>query len=86
MKNDLWDDWEDFIKQGSVGTLEPGEMTSSMMARKTGKLESTCARLLKKLVDDGKATRRWVMDNGAKIYAYRMVKSSHDERRKKKTA
>lgn len=74
MKDDaFFKDWEMFIEQTAVGELEEGDMTASMLAARTGKNIVTTTGILRGLFLGGRATRRWVWEDGRKVYAYKVV-------------
>ena len=53
--------------------IEPGEITASMLAEKTGRNQGNVKVMLDRMVDDGKLSRRFVTYKGKKTAAYREV-------------
>jgi predicted transcriptional regulator len=63
--------WDDMIEQDSIGTLTPGEMTAEMYAEKIGKSVSHTYGILRGWLKKGMMTRRPVVVNGRRNWAYR---------------
>ena len=74
--NEFFDDWEKVIRELEIGEIQKGEITIKMFAERAGLTVSGATRKLSAMYPK-LATRRWVRENGQKVYAYRLKKPQH---------
>ena len=68
------DAWAILIEEDSAGeALQEGELTVEMYAEKIGKSSKTAHTILRRRYADEELTRRPIVMNGARLYAYKPV-------------
>lgn len=82
MDEAFFKDWDDVVEKlsMSVGEIEKGEMTVKMFHIRYGVNRVTACQKLRNLWSDGLASRRWVYEDGKKVYAYKISKKMPDLR------
>lgn len=65
--------WQDLFERESIGRLEKGEMTPQMVADRIGKSRAHTYNILQNLLKEGKVTRRHVLINGRRCWAYKPI-------------
>lgn len=80
--NSFFKDWDDLVDKLSlgVGQIQEGEMTVRMFCKRYGARRVTACQKLRTLYTDGLATRRWVYEEGKKVYAYQIIQAVPDMR------